>query len=54
LALKADQGFVSNTIKRNSGKFISTTARKKGGVVPKYRLTSKARSEFEALLNEGK
>lgn len=52
LDVKADLGTISNAIKKNSGKFTASAARKKGGVVrPKYKLTSLARTEFEAWLN---
>ena len=52
LDVKADQGQISNMIKKNSGKFTASAARKKGGVIrPKYKLTSHARSDFETFLN---
>jgi hypothetical protein len=51
LDVKADQGFISRTIKANSGKFTASHPRKKGGGTrPKYKLTSHARAEFEAWL----
>ncbi len=50
LDIKADQGNVSNSIKANSGRFLSTSARKKGGAVPRYKLTSHARTDFESWI----
>lgn len=51
LDIKADQGNISNALKTNSDKFLSTAARKQGGgSPPKYKLTSQARVEFEAWL----
>ncbi len=54
LDLKADQGNVSRAIKANSGKFLSTSVRKKGAAPPRYKLTSKARKEFDAWLAQQK
>ena len=53
LDIKADQGNISTALKKNSGKFLSTAARKQGGgAPPKYKLTSQARAEFEAWLSD--
>lgn len=52
LDVKIDPGNLSNALKANSGKFLATGARKKGGTVPKYRLTSKSRTDFEKWISE--
>ena len=54
LDVKADRGNTSNQLKKNSGKFLATAARKKGGKgkVPRYKLTSSARAKFEAWLKD--
>jgi hypothetical protein len=51
LDVKAFLAAISRTIKKNSGKFTASAARKKGGTVPKYKLTSLARTEFEGWLD---
>ncbi len=50
LDLNADVGNVSNCIKRNSGKFLPTTVRRAGGLIPQYKLTSQARAAFDKLV----
>jgi hypothetical protein len=49
LDVKADTGNISNSLKKNSGKFLASAARKKGAV-PRYKLSSRASSDFEAWI----
>jgi len=52
LGVKVGVGNVSSVIGKRSGDFMNSSPRKAGGAVPRYKLTSHAETEFEAVLNE--
>ena len=54
LDIKADPGNISNALKKNSGKFLSSSVRRSGGSPPTYRLTSQARGDFDQWLSSVK
>lgn len=51
LDVRAHLPNISEAIKRNTSQLTKSTARKQGSV-PRYKLTSKARSDFEASFNK--
>ena len=52
LGVKISLPDVSKILKKHQNKFITPVKRKAGGAIPKYKLTSKARADFEKWLSE--